>query len=150
MSQSDLSTYGLRSAPAFEGMLYDASGNLVDSLTATAATPFGAPLAQGASDELAKVVSVVPSDRFVGVALHTHVRENNTVSPDGYLAGDRMSVLRKGRVWVPIVGAFTKEAPVYVTATGTYTATVGSNIKVGKFLTSGSGRLAPIEVNVLP
>lgn len=150
MSQTDLATYGLRSAPAFAGMLYDLTDNTVDSLTSTAATAFGAPLAQGASDELAKVVDTVASDKFVGVALHTHVRENNTVSPDGYLAGDRMSVLRRGRVWVPIVGAFTKEAPAYVTATGTYTATVGSNIKVGKFLMSGNGQLGVIEVNVLP
>lgn len=147
MSQNNAADYGITLPKAQPGQLYDITDNTVDSITATAATPFGAPIAQGASDELGKVLDTVATDKFLGVALHTHARENDGVLA-GYKAKDRMSVLRKGRVWVTVSTAFAKNATVYVTAAGAYTNVVGTNVAIGTFMTSGGiGDLGVIELN---
>ena len=144
MAQTDLTTYGFAIPMAVPGQLYDITDNTVDSLTATGDTPFGAPIA-GDTDETGSVVNNV-ADKFVGVALHTHARENNGVS-EGYRATDRMSVLRRGRVWVIPAVNVVKEDLAYVTATGTYTNVASTNSLVGRFLRSASAAgLTVLEV----
>ena len=148
MSQNNLADYGFKLTVAQVGQLYDLTGNTIDSLTATADVPFGAPVEQGASDEVGSVLNAL-TDNFVGVAVFTQAVENDGVRM-GYKAKERMSILRKGRIWVTVAANVTKEADAYVTAAGTFNVT-NTGIRIGKFLTTTSnGGLAVLELSGSP
>lgn len=148
MAQTNLSSYGFRLDVAQAGQIYDLSDHVIDSLTATADVAFGAPVEQGASDEVGATLNAL-TDNFVGVAVFTQAVENDG-SRTGYKNKERMSVMRKGRVWVTVAANVTKEADAYVTAAGTFNVTT-TGIKVGKFLTTTSnGGLAVLELSGSP
>ena len=146
MSQNNLADYGFRLPKGVAGQLYDLIDSRVDSLTAVGAIAFGAPVAQGTGEELCRNVTAV-TDIFLGLALHTHAIESDG-SRMGYIDKDRVSVMRVGRAWVNVSVAVVKNDIAYVTAAGTYTNVVGTNIKVGQFLTSSAvNGLAVLELN---
>lgn len=148
MAQTNLSLYGFRLDVAQAGQIYGLSDHVIDSLTATADVAFGAPVEQGASDEVGATLNAL-TDNFVGVAVFTQAVGNDG-SRTGYKNNERMSVMRKGRVWVTVAANVTKEADAYVTAGGTFNVT-NTGIRVGKFLTTTSnGGLAVLELSGSP
>lgn len=144
MAQTNIADYGYALSLAQAGQLYDLTMDTIDSLTAVGAVPFGAPVALD-TDETASVVNST-ADKFVGIAVFTHARENDGVKT-GYVEGDRMNVLRFGRIWVKVEAIVVKEDPAYVTAAGTITNVAGTNIPIGRFMTSAPDNgLAVVEV----
>lgn len=140
MAQTNLSDYSPYSAKAFPGELYGIEENIVESLTATAVVPFGAPVAMD-TDETCTVVNNV-ADKFRGVAIKTFTKEYGE-----YRQYDRVSVLSFGRIWVTAAVAVAKGDLAYVTAAGAYTNVASTNILVGEFFTSaGIGAVAVLSV----
>ena len=95
------------------------------------------------------------TDGFLrGVALHTHKnkRADNT---HGYEATEVVSILRRGRVWVPVTETVAENDDAYVVlatsgSEGKFCKTSTGNLATGgKFVTGAtSGNLAQVEINL--
>ncbi|CAB5223302.1 hypothetical protein UFOVP380_32 [uncultured Caudovirales phage] len=146
MSQTSYSTYP---AVAYEGQLLPSVPYTVESRVATASIPFGRAVQRVTSDD--QVGLTAASGVPQGVAIIEHDKPNDQA--EDVLTGQTLSVLKRGRVWVRAVGAVTQGAPAYaivaVGATqGQFTATVGTNLLVGKFVTGGTDTLVLLDVHL--
>ena len=69
---------------------------------------------------------------------------------EGYAKGDHVNVLKKGRVWVRVLGEVLSGQPAYVNTTNngiTAAATGNTAIPGGTFKTSAAdGKLAQLEI----
>lgn len=99
------------------------------------------------------------SGKFIGVAIANHYAETrlSDVSNDvdgTYAAGDAVSILRRGVIWVEVLEDVMKgEEAVIDNATGNFrpsdTTTTGVSDVVGVFKTSAAaGGLAQLEINL--
>jgi hypothetical protein len=146
MSQTAYTTYP---AEAYEGQFIPAVPYTVESRVATASIAFGRAVQRVTSDNqvgLAAASGVPPGVDFI-----EHDKPNDQA--EDVVTGQMLSVLKRGRVWVRAVGAVTQGAPAYaivdVGATqGQFTATVGSNLLMGRFVTGGADTLVLLDVDL--
>ena len=146
MSQT---AYTIYPAEAYAGQLIPDVPFTVESRVATANIPFGRGVQRVTSDNQVGLIASAGVPQ--GVAIITH--ENPNDQAEDILIGQNVSVLKKGRVWVEAVGAVTQGASAYgiitVNATqGKFTATAGSNLLVGKFVTGGTDTLVLLDVDL--
>lgn len=144
MSQTSYSVYR---SPAYEGQAIQI--DRVDSRVATANIPFGRAVQRVTSDN--QVGLTAASGVPQGVAICTHEQINDQA--EDILTGQMVSVLSKGVVYGRAVGTVTQGAPAYAIVTvgatqGQFTATVGTNLLVGKFKTGGTDTLVEIDINL--
>lgn len=87
-----------------------------------------------------------PDGFFKGIA----VRTKFDCHDEGYAKGDHVNVLKKGRVWVRVLGEVLSGQPAYVNTTNNgITATASGNTAIpgGTFKTSAAdGKLAQLEI----
>lgn len=87
-----------------------------------------------------------PEAYFVGIAVRTHMDCHD----DGYSKGDHINVLKKGRLWVRVLGEVLAGQPAYVNDTNyaiTATSEGGTAIPGGVFKTNAAdGKLAQLEI----
>jgi hypothetical protein len=146
MSQTAYTVYP---AEAYAGQLIPDVPFTVESRVATANLPFGRAVQRVTSDN--QVGLTAASGVPQGVAIITHEYPNDQA--EDILSGQNVSVLKKGRVWVEAVGAVTQGASAYAIVTvgatqGKFTATVGSNLLVGKYVTGGTDTLVLLDVDL--
>jgi hypothetical protein len=139
----------MRPAVALAGLVSTAQDRTIDSYTAQEGLEFGRGVTVGATDEQVRLA--VAGGRLRGVTVFNHSGINETAT--SVATGDLLPVLRKGRIWGRAVGAVTAEAPAYVIVAvgatqGHFTATVGSNLLVGKFHSGGTDTLVEIDVDL--
>ena len=75
--------------------------------------PFGVFVTKGAAEGQAALPTAsaqVTGPVGLGVTLRSHTQPQN----EGYADGDPMSVIKKGRVWVPVEDAVTAESEAFV------------------------------------
>lgn len=102
----------------------------------------------GKKGEGDKAFSAFPSTDgyFKGIA----VRTKFDALEEGYAAGDVVNVMKKGRVWVRVLGEVLSGQPAYVNTTNNgITATESGNTAIvgGTFKTSAAdGKLAQLEI----
>lgn len=137
MSQT---AYTLYPAEAYAGQLIPDVPFVVESRVATANIPFGRAVQRVTSDT--QVGLTAASGIAQGVAIITHETPNDQA--EDILTGQNVSVLKRGRVYVEAVGAVTQGAAAYAVVTvgtdqGKVTATVGTNLLIGKFVNGGAG-----------
>jgi hypothetical protein len=146
MSQT---AYTIYPAEAYAGQLIPDVPFTVESRVATANIPFGRAVQRVTSDNQVGLTASAGVPQ--GVAIITHETPNDQA--EDILTGQNVSVLKKGRVWVQAVGAVTQGALAYgliaVDANqGKFTATAGSNLLVGKFVTGGTDTLVLLDVDL--
>lgn len=144
MSQTQ--AYGFRLDVAQAGQIYDIRPNTVITLAAEEAIEPGQPVMRGTNPDTQGLIS--DATAFAGVAVFTQAQEQAYITGGAeYAIGDAVSVLKKGAIWVTAAVAVVAGEPAYVTATGTYTNVVGTNLLVGTFETSaGIGELAVLAL----
>lgn len=143
MSQTTGYDFALTVAQA--GQLFDIRPDTVITLTAEEAIPFGSPVMRGTDPDTQGLIS--DATAFEGVAVFTQAKEQTLAGVAQYEIGDAVSVVKRGAVWVTTAVAVVAGESAYVTATGTYTNVVGTNLLVGKFETSaGIGGLAVLAL----
>lgn len=156
-------SYGTNLTPGFPGMLADSS-RTKDAVTkaqgeASAEIPFGAVVAQGASEGKA-ILPAVGTAVLLGVVLHSHDYAKPTELGDtGLKPKTSLSVLRVGRVWVRTETAVAVNDPVHVRYAGAgdkgavrNAAVVGETIQLvsARFVTAAAaGGLAVLELDRL-
>lgn len=88
---------------AFAGLLAGGPTDIVTrSLELAAGIPFGIALEPGTVRAVEVAPTTLTGFVFVGVAVHQHPRENLAQLTDlGISDNEDVSVLRKGRIWVP-------------------------------------------------
>jgi hypothetical protein len=92
-------------------MLYDSEHNVVITRIALEAIAFGSWVRiTGENCELADSSAEVTADQG-GIAIHTHNKPSGGV---GYITGDPVAILRKGRAWVTPENTVTAGAAAYV------------------------------------
>ena len=122
------------------GSIADLNNIDIEACIAEGNLPFGIGVVQGSSDRQAKLC--VAGSAPLGVVVRGQGHPNDQV--EDVLSGQKIGVMRKGRVVVEATGAVAKEAPAYMIVTvgatqGKFTATAGSNLLVGKFAETISG-----------
>ena len=148
--QNTISQYG---APAFKGMLDGIGPRNVRSYAAEEIIPIAYPVKLG-TDAEKEVKKATAGAGVVGFALHDYAREQDGSGVAQYGATDTVSVLTKGRMWVPTSDAVVAGATANLTvANGTLTdAAVAAGIEAFtqisvKFVTGTTGAgLAIVEI----
>lgn len=118
--------------PGLPGMLAD-SGNhdIVGQWAANEDIAFGFGVARDGEDQKLKVIDT-DTDVFQGIALRVHNEDGK------YKQYDPVNVMRKGRIWVPVLVTVAVDEAAYIdVATGTLT-----NISAGNVATNGFFRRA--------
>lgn len=122
--------------PAFAGMIAD------DMVTDKVTVPCGAsPVPHGAvvASLATTGVSVLPigTNPIEGIAIHDHRFAGRVTSQDGYVQGDAIAVMRRGRIWAKATGACTKDAVAkYDPATGLFADAGTATLTNAKFLSA--------------
>lgn len=140
-------------APAVAGLLADGGHSDVISMPAQSDIKPGAGLTLRSGG-----ATVEPADgsaAFQGVAIRSLDREGDAQGDPSYRATDVVSVLRKGRVWVPVQGAVAIGGAAFVDNDGAGAGEFRSNatgaaaVPTGVFrsATTGPG-LAILEINL--
>ena len=150
MSQTTVSVYG---NAAFKGMLYDTRINDVMSYAAEAVVGFARPVQLGTNKDK-QVIHATTGAAAMGVALATHAHEQAANGDVNYTAGETVSVLKVGRVWVETNDAVVAGAVAnYHVASGKFTdEAVAAGIEAftqlsPRFITSTSAAgLAVVEI----
>jgi hypothetical protein len=135
MSQT---SYNLQAGIGFRGLLADPNFN-----------KFALPLANGAAAAqgfgiLVKRDATNPGEQFdifsgagqkpVGITIHTHNQQNPSLAdPLGIDLLEMASLLRSGRIWVPVEEAITLGDPVY------FRHTSGTGTEIGAFRNDADG-----------
>jgi hypothetical protein len=125
MAQTSISA---SQAAAFAGLLVDTNdpGNVIESFIseeASAEIPFGVAVAQGTADNGCKLPDT-NTDFIRGIVVHHYAYEPGTqLGTTGIVAGEPVSVLRRGRIWVAPETASTPGERIYVR----YTAGAGGS-----------------------
>jgi hypothetical protein len=105
---------------AFDGMLGDAS-MLKDCRSyvneeASAEIPFGVMVAQGTGDDGCLKLAAT-SDKLIGIVVHSHsYQKDNELGSTGLKPTVVLSVLTRGKIWVPVEEAVTPASDVLVRA----------------------------------
>jgi len=153
MSQT---SYPLNQALAFAGMKADARFDEVVSYQADGAVAFGSGVIAGSNAETEVKIPAGNTTGFRGVAVHIH---KAPVSGNArYEDTEMVSVLRKGRAWVPVVGTIAMgDAPRLIHTggnAGAFTAgTTGSSAITGlefasSYDTSSANAIALLDINL--
>lgn len=149
MSQNNASDYdGI--AVAVAGAKVDARYDLVTSLAAEGAVPFGVAVKRGTDPEKQCEVIDADTDTFLGVALHTHTVVTPTGGTPQYADEDTVSIMNAGAVHVEVTSAVAAGAAAYVdVSNGKFTDVATDNLAVpgGTFLTAAAQNgLAQLEI----
>lgn len=144
MSQT---SYSVNRLPSYEGQIIKAER--VESRVAATNLPYGRAVQRVTSDN--QVGLTAASGVPQGVVSFTHEQINDQA--EDILTGQMVSVLSKGIIYGRAVGTVTQGALAYaivaVGATqGQFTATVGSNLLVGKFKTGGTDAIVEIDIDL--
>jgi hypothetical protein len=70
-------------------------------------------------------------ERFAGVSMFSHTKENPGTGGAAYAIGDSVSVLNQGGIWVPCVDIPTLNPSALVQATASYTSPMPAHLIVG-------------------
>lgn len=122
--------------PAFAGMIAD------DMVTDKVTVPCGAsPVPHGAvvASLASTGVSVLPigTNPIEGIAIHDHRFAGRVTVQEGYVQGDAISVMRRGRIWAKATGVCTKDAVAkYDPATGLFADAGTATLVNAKFLSA--------------
>lgn len=133
-------TYLFDSLKGIKGQIADGSLRVVDSFAAEEELEFGAALERGTDPD--KQVKMYDDGVFAGVALFSPTEKD-----DVYKEKTQAAVLTKGRVFVDVLSVeVVAGEKAYLTAAGAFTNVEGSNLLIGRFLSSGDG-LQILELN---
>lgn len=95
-------SYALNMVQAMAGMLADLARSLVDSFAAEGIVRFGYGVIAGTDASKQVKVPAASGGTFRGVALHVHTKEVGSSGYGEYADEATVSVMREGRVHVPI------------------------------------------------
>lgn len=120
-----------------------------DSYTAGGPLAYGLGVIRGANDKT--VVIAAASGLLRGVL----VRHHSLPSEADIVAGNQVSVMRKGRVFMEVTGTVAAEDIAYVEITSgadqgkaTNASDSGANLRLGRFMTAGvDGDLVEVDVD---
>lgn len=153
MSQT---SYDLNQGQAFAGMKADARFDEVVSFQAEGAVAFGLGVIRGTAPETEVKIPAGATTGFRGVALHIH--KEPVAGLCRYEDTEMVSVLRKGRAWVPVVGTIAVTDTVRLIHTGgnagMFTAATTGSTAIsglefaGAYATSGSPAIALLDINL--
>jgi hypothetical protein len=140
--------------PGVPGMLYDAAEADIVSMIARGPIPFGAYVGPTASGGCA-LPAAADDISGGGIALAAPAHATGT----GYVLGDAVNVLRRGRVWVTTEGAVTGQTAPFIRYTPSGALTAGGlagAVDTGKnvaakganfYRGNGTAGLAVLELN---
>lgn len=142
-------TYLTDYAQGFPGMLAD--GNTQSRPTGinadASATPFGAAVF---STGVGKQVTKTPGTKFKGIVIaDVGIVPGLTGTADAHPQYGTMSLLDLGTIWVTAGSNTTKDAAVYVTAAGAFTATSTSNTAIPATFVDAVTSGAPVRIRVV-
>jgi hypothetical protein len=122
-------------APGFAGMISDAM--LTDKIAVpcgAAAQPFGTVVGYVEATGVSELPVVVT--RIAGIAIHEQQTGSRRTATTGYVQGEAMSVMRRGRIWALAIGTCTKGAVAKFTlASGAFSDAGAATLPTAKFLT---------------
>lgn len=125
--------------------------------TEAAVIPFGYAVGRYTTDSDEEVQKITSATNLTVMGIAKRIIQYEAPYPysesatAGYPANSTVEVYRRGRIWVPVAAAVTRDTPAYfVTATGQFTTTgVGTAFPTGTYLTSTTGAgLALVEINL--
>lgn len=162
MSQT---AYTVNMAAAAAGLIADMfEKDVMSFITPSDSIPFGLAVARNSTDDYNCKLPAASGDDLIGIALSTMAKEiplGAPVQTVQYVAGDAVSVMREGRVWVLVEETVLPGSPVFVRFTagaggsqkGAFRASADSASAVAwtkaKYLTNAvAGALALVEVRM--
>jgi len=161
---SQLSYSRLQAKVAYEGQKADAGFDDVITGIAEGAVPFGKLVVRGTdADKQGKLPAasgdVTTATSVLGVALHSHDREQTAAAGAAYADKEAMSLLRQGRCWVKVEEAVTVASVVHVryaaggNGVGSFGDTTGTSERAplagAKYLSdAGANEFALLEVKL--
>jgi len=110
-------SYDFNIKQAVQGMLADSTPNVVDSYAAEGNIDFGLALVYG-TDAAKQVKIPVASAAFVGASVYDMVHEQDDAGNAYYRDTQTVSVLRRGRIYVPTTVAVAAGEAAYFIHTG--------------------------------
>lgn len=150
-------TYDLAPPVAAAGLLQDSRFAESDSFVAGEDIPFGRIVELNTADGRVYLPKSASLGRVAGVALYpvTGEPKTGTAGPTnayGWKAGDRVQVLRKGRVWMECLGTSPTLAQSFTTANVAHASTDGSGNAQhrGKATANATSATAGAEITALP
>ena len=155
-----IDTFGQYAGKAYEGQINDLSMADVTTAVGTVAIPFGRVVVSDTADRSGKL-PVAGAGFFLGISVRKPVGVSGSYltgqvsdsgnAVGGYRAGEEVSLLAHGRIWVKTLAGAVKGAQVYaVPLTGELTnaATAGNHLLPGCVFksTAAAGELALVQV----
>jgi hypothetical protein len=143
-------TYTTVMRPGLAGLKADMTPETIVTGIAETAIGFGVAVFQGTGDRQVRVAN--GTALLVGISMWDQGVGHLTppTTPDSFVIGDDVPVMKKGRIWVLATAAAVAGAPAYVIpASGLFTGVSTANTLVGSWVTSASGgALAVLSVNL--
>lgn len=158
-----IDTFGQYAGKAYEGQINDLSMADVTSAVASVAIPFGRAVVSDAADRSGKLPAA-GAGFFLGISVRKPVGVSSSYltgqvsdsgnAVGGYRAGEEVSLVAHGRIWVKTLAGAVKGAKVYAlpnTGEITNAATAGNHELVGcTFLTAAAaGELVLVQVKAV-
>jgi len=140
-------TYLTDYAQGFPGMLAD--GNTQSRPTGQVADAAGIQFGRATfGTGTGKQITATPGGKFKGITIaDVGIVGGLSGAVDTYHQNASASLLDMGNIWVAVTGAVTKDAAVYVTAAGAFTATSTGNTAIpATFLDAATDTVARIRV----
>lgn len=148
-------SYSRDMAKAIAGTLYDLSYRVVDSYAVETGPIYpGMGVVGGTDVETQVKVPTATTATIKGIVL-LQAKEQNADGTVTFVAKNTVSVLHKGRAWVPVNGPVAADAQAYLVYSGAdagkwapITGSTAAAITGAKFITSTTGPgLAVVELN---
>ncbi len=136
-------TYSIYSTPLVVGQLTDKSLKQIDGFTAETIIQFGQPVKFGTKQHQVKVLDAITAGICCGFAVRNEERTTGQ-----YEISSQVDVIRLGRIAIVVKEAVAALDDAYVYADATIGKTTNNGLKIGKFLTAGSGAGAIVELQI--
>lgn len=121
--------YNIYMDPANEGQLADDGFTDKNSFAAEGVVLFGRAVVPGTDIEKQVKIPATTNTTFMGVSISSYTTVQDVNGDGGYLDTDTVPVLRRGRIWVPVINAVAANNPAYY---------MYNSINAGKFCSSNS------------
>ena len=158
-----IDTFGQYAGKAYEGQINDLSMADVTTAVASVAIPFGRVVVSDTADRSGKLPAA-GAGFFLGISVRKPVGVSGSYltgqvsdsgnAVGGYRAGEEVSLLAHGRIWVKTLAGAVKGAQVYALPTTgeiTNAATAGNHVLAGcTFLTAAAaGELVLVQIKAI-
>lgn len=157
-----IDTFTQYAGKAYEGQINDLSMADVTTAVASVAIPFGRVVVSDTADRSGKLPAA-SAGFFLGISVRKPVGVSGSYltgqvsdsgnAVGGYRAGEEVSLLAHGRIWVKTLAGAVKGAQVYALPTGEITnaATAGNHVLAGcTFLTAAAaGELVLVQIKAI-